>query len=208
MKLLFTCYDYGTLYKVLYPHVEYLESEDISNDPNLINDIIYEVYSINVYAEICRALNAGKIVFIPKSLGRNLEIPDLIIQDLYDEFSRRKQEITTRVIDHILVKGIRTDISLSLLNLLNSFSDLANAGYFVTENNRAEVYNKIIMDSIENDNGSEVIQKLENYLNAVGRISDILAPYRNMKEFLRKIDSLSTVEELDVEYENYMSSFL
>jgi hypothetical protein len=29
-----------------------------------------------------------------------------------------------------------------------------------------------------------------------------------MKEFLRKIDSLSTVEELDVEYENYMSSFL
>jgi hypothetical protein len=204
MKLLFDCLDFGTLLKISSLHIESIDS---TIPGSVDSNIVIEILSMEVYAEICRALNEGNNVFIPKSLDKDVGINDLIIQNVDDVIERRKNEISIRVKDHILVNGIKTDSSTAMLDVLIAFSELANLGYFVTENNRSEVYHKVIMDSVEKEDGSELIKKLENYLESVSRLNSIIQPYKNMLKFVAKLDTLTTIDQLNEEYENYMSSF-
>lgn len=84
---------------------------------------------------------------------------------------------------------------------------MADYGYFITEENRNDMYYKIISDSTEKDYGDKLIKALEKYLNSKNRLEGIIAPYENMVKFLSKLELAEDIEELNTEYENYMATF-
>lgn len=166
------------------------------------------------------ALKAGKKITASKIAFQSELLPvDLIVKDLPD-LDRRKLE----AVNEVAARMHNLLISISVLDLmeyLDTYVKLLNAGYFVTDTTREDVYFKLIEDAQSCEEPAELkdgctfeeevayseakkkhdqaqanLATLEKYLNAYDKLSSI----RNITDFLtstrEKIMEAKTDEDL------------
>lgn len=87
------------------------------------------------------------------------------------------------------------------ITLYSFFSDmvrLAAHGFFITDENREEVYLKII-DTAEED----LIQCLETYLDSKDKIDEVTSFHRRAMTFIRNLENAKTDAEIEKALEDY-----
>ena len=176
------------------------------------------------------ALKDGKKVTVGKTTDfPEIQPNDLVVDEL-DELERYKQ----MKVNEVAANMHQCLISISVIDLmeyLNNYVNLLNAGYYITDENREDQYFKIIEDSTSceepkqlpqdctyddelkyaeqkkrYDNAQRNLSMLEKYLNAY----DKLVGLKHITEFLSstrdKIKAAQTVEEVDQIYKVYLSN--
>lgn len=181
--------------------------------------------------ETCKkALKDGKKISIAKVQDYSEVIPsDLVIEEV-DELKRAKlvaiNEISARL--HQMLIGISI---IDLMDYLNNYISLLNAGYYITDQNREDKYFEIIEASQENEEPTPIsdnapfeeqqkfieqkqkydiaqfnLQILEKYLNSY----DKLAKIKHISDFLNevkdKINNAETLTEVQQQIEIYKSN--
>lgn len=139
------------------------------------------------------ALSVGKRVFVPKNLANEITSMDLIIGDT-DELEKKRLSLLFRA------RGSMTQAAAQLrafdfFEFTMCNNHLASKGFFITDNNREEVYIQII-----NSGDEKIIETLERYLNLLDRISVPNYQYNAYLEFEESVMGAKTLEELsDIE---------
>ena len=130
---------------------------------------------------------------------------ELMIDDLkqtkIDSLSIRKMSTIQR--GRLLINQ-RIDV-VSLMGfakfiILNNY--MADAGFFITDENREEKYLEII-----NTNNQTLIAKLEEYLEAKDKISQDLYWYTHFSTFQDSVESASSEEKIAIAFETFNSLF-
>lgn len=167
------------------------------------------------------ALVAGKKITTSKTTFESEVMPaDLVISDLPD-LDRHKLEAVNEVAARMHNLLITASV-IDLMDYLDNYVKLLNAGYFVTDATREDVYFKLIEDSQSCEEPAQLsgdctyeeevayaeakkkydlaqanLSTLEKYLNAYDKLSLI----RNSADFLtqtrEKINAAATQEELE-----------
>lgn len=176
------------------------------------------------------ALKAGKKITVSKTTFESELLPaDLVVADV-GELERRKLE----AVNEVAARMHNLLISISILDLmeyLDTYVKLLNAGYFVTDATREDTYFKLIEDAQSCEEPGELredcsyeeevayaeakkkyelaqanLTTLEQYLNAYDKLSSL----RNTADFLsstrEKINAAATPEELDETLAIYRSN--
>lgn len=186
--------------------------------------------SLFAIEECKRALAEGKRITISKQIEFPEVLPsDLIIQSL-DELDRHKQmainEISARLHQAIFAVSV-----IDLMEYLNNYICLLNAGYFITDANREDKYFEVIEASQEceepqplNENATfeeerEFIEKkqkyeiaqnnlntLEKYLNSYDKLIHIKHIVDFLNDIKQKIESSSTIDEVNDVLKIYKSN--
>lgn len=181
--------------------------------------------------EICKkALKDGKKISIAKAQDYSEIIPsDLVIEEV-DELKRAKliaiNEISARL--HQMLIGISI---IDLMDYLNNYISLLNAGYYITDQNREDKYFEIIEASQENEEPAPIsddasfeeqqkfieqkqkydsaqfnLQVLEKYLNSYDKLTKI----KNISDFLNgvkdRINNAETIDDVHHQIEIYKSN--
>jgi chromatin segregation and condensation protein Rec8/ScpA/Scc1 (kleisin family) len=81
-------------------------------------------------------------------------------------------------------------------------NDLANAGYFITNENREEKYLEILETGDE-----KLISKLEDYLNYKDEIETVAHLERRFSSFRTEIRAAASVEEVTAIEERFLEKF-
>lgn len=181
--------------------------------------------------EACKkALKDGKKISIAKAQDYSEVIPsDLVIEEV-DELKRAKlvaiNEISARL--HQMLIGISI---IDLMDYLNNYISLLNAGYYITDQNREDKYFEIIEASQENeeptpildnapfeeqqkfieqkqkyDNAQFNLQILEKYLNSYDKLTKIKHISDFLNEVKDKINNAETLTEIQQQVEIYKSN--
>lgn len=100
-----------------------------------------------------------------------------------------------RLINKIQQKNFNADSNvvtqLDLFEFMVGFANLANEGYFITNDNREEKYLEILSTNNEN-----LLTKLEKYLDAKDKFDDLNRRNRKVQNVKKQIEQATTVEEL------------
>jgi hypothetical protein len=141
-------------------------------------------------------LDKNKLVIEEDKLEQMVTLEDfkVVDADSIEEIKRAKlKELHSRMNEKMAV--------VSGLKLYSFFSDmvrLAAHGYFITDENREEVYLKII-DTADED----LIQCLETYLDSKDSIDQVTNFHRNSRTFITKLNMAETDEEIEKVIEEY-----
>lgn len=156
--------------------------------------------------EIKAALEAGFLVMLPKNLGREVGMLDVIIHKV-DRLTAAKQEAKYLVLNTF-------DACLEALSIIDIyaftaiFSKFAARGIFITDENiekvkelysidkeqlkdRDDAYVDIIMANSQQD-----LEDLQTLVDAQDKMKRVYEIYNEVKETQRKIDNAETVEEI------------
>ena len=156
--------------------------------------------------EIKAALEAGFLVMLPKNLGREVRMLDVIIHKV-DRLTAAKQEAKYLVLNTF-------DACLEALSIIDIyaftaiFSKFAAKGIFITDENvekvkelysidkeqlkdRDDAYVDIIMANSQQD-----LEDLQTLVDAQDKMKRVYEIYNEVKEAQRKIDNAETVEEV------------
>lgn len=139
------------------------------------------------------ALLKGKTVHIQKHRSASEVLPgEFEILDISEtdpvEAARKSAIIRIRM----LVTPELSKISgFALYGFMILNNDLANAGYFITNENREEKYLEILETGDE-----KLIQKLEDYLNYKDEIESVSHLERKFVQFRKDVRNSTTVEEV------------
>ena len=156
--------------------------------------------------EIKAALEAGFLVMLPKNLGREVGMLDVIIHKV-DRLTAAKQEAKYLVLNTF-------DACLEALSIIDIyaftaiFSKFAARGIFITDENiekvkelysidkeqlkdRDDAYVDIIMANSQQD-----LEDLQTLVDAQDKMKRVYEIYNEVKETQRKIDNAETLEEI------------
>lgn len=180
--------------------------------------------------ECKKALADGKRITLSKTLEYSEVQPKDLIIDEINEFQRYKQmainEITARMHQAIFAVNV-----FDLIDYLNCYISLLNAGYYITDSNREDKYFELIEASqeceeptaISEDAPFEEIQTymdakqkydtaqqnltlLENYLNCYDRLQMIKSKIKFFEDTRIKIQKANTIEDIDLQLKIYRSN--
>lgn len=180
--------------------------------------------------ECKKALADGKRITLSKTLEYSEVQPKDLIIDEINEFQRYKQmainEITARMHQAIFAVNV-----FDLMDYLNCYISLLNAGYYITDSNREDKYFELIEASqeceeptaISEDAPFEEIQTymdakqkydtaqqnltlLENYLNCYDRLQMIKSKIKFFEDTRIKIQEANTIEDIDLQLKIYRSN--
>ena len=156
------------------------------------------------YVKIEEALMNNKIVRIRKSMMTDEVLPgEFEVVDLGE--TDFLQEVRSAAISKVrmLVNPDLAKISgFALYGFIVLNNDLANAGYFITNENREEKYLEIL------ETGNEkLISKLEDYLNYKDEIEAIAQLERKFAAFRTEVKSAATIEEVTEIEQRFLERF-
>jgi len=142
---------------------------------------------------ISDAIVDNKIARINKTLTANEVQPwEIAVVDLAEtdpiQDARNAALVKVRM---IVTPEIAKIAGLTLYGFMVLNNDLANAGYFITNDNREEKYLEILETGDE-----KLVAKLEDYLNYKDEIENASHLERKFSKFTSAIRSASTIEEI------------
>lgn len=177
-----------------------------------------------------KALAAGKKITISKILEYpEVQPKDLVIEAL-DDLARCKQmainEVSARMHQALFTVSV-----IDLMDYLNNYVSLLNAGYFITDANREDKYFEVIEASQEceepeklDENATfeqeqEYIEKkqkydttqfnlntLEKYLNSYDKLMQLKHTTDFLTETRKNIENATTVDEVEKQLNIYRSN--
>lgn len=177
-----------------------------------------------------KALSDGKKITISKSQEYSEVQPNDLVIEVVDELSRCKQmainEVSARLHQALFSMSV-----IDLIDYLNNYVTLLNAGYYITDANREDKYFEVIENSQEceeptplNENSTfeeeqayiEKKQKydtaqfnlstLEKYLNSYDKLMQLKHNADFLNETRKKIEEAVTVGEIDNQLKIYRSN--
>ena len=153
---------------------------------------------------IKEALLANKLVNIPKSLTTTEVLPgEFTIVDLAQTDEIQEARNATLVKIRMLVTPELSKISgFALYGFMILNNDLANTGYFITNDNREEKYLEILETGDE-----KLITKLEDYLNYKDEIERVAQLERKFSACRSEIQSANTVDEIVAIEQRFLEQF-
>jgi hypothetical protein len=191
-KYLFIIYNEGDTSRITGTTVR---NDSFEVDP----DLYKETQSIDFFNTVSQLVKEGELRFNSNHSGE-LTVDDLK-QTKFDALQLKKYSILQR--GRLLINQ-RIDV-VSLMGfakfiILNNY--MADAGFFITDENREEKYLEII-----NANDTALISKLEEYLEAKDTISQDLYWYSHFSTFKDAVESASSEEKVDFAFETFNSLF-
>jgi len=176
----------------------------IQSDDYVVNhDMVYELpvdeQGIAMYQYIKAMLSTNQIQFLKETTGRLIQ-EDLILIP-YDADMVYREKVIHKGREYLNTRlGIHSIFEFFDYIMLNN--TLSAAGFVVTEKNRREKYLEII------DTGDiDLIDSLEQYLNALDRLNIINGWYRTYKEFEKNIYMADDEEAVDECYKIFVQIF-
>lgn len=184
--------------------------------------------SLLTIAKVKELLAKGVAVGFPKMM----QFPEAQLSDIIEIQS---DELTTRI--RVAVNDISTAMQqmiigvsvIDVMEYMNNYIKLLNAGYFITDSNREDKYFEIIEKSQDNPEpdplpenptfdqeqkhatmmrnyteAKENLSTLEKYLNAYDRIARVKYVYDLMDGTRQKVLASKTVEEVDFAMDEYL----
>lgn len=188
---------------------EYWIAQDVIEYDFVTLDIGEQYVRISNIAakEIKAALEVGFLVLIPKNLGREVGVMDIIVHKV-DRLTAAKEEakfVVRRTLDACLE-------ALSIIDIYSFtaiFSKFAARGIFITDENvekvkelytidkealkdRDDAYVDIIMA-----NSQEDLDDLQVLVDSQDKMKRVYEMYREVKDTEKKIDNAETLEEIE-----------
>lgn len=188
---------------------EYWIAQDVIEYDFVTLDIGEQYVRISNIAakEIKAALEVGFLVLIPKNLGREVGVMDIIVHKV-DRLTAAKEEakfVVRRTLDACLE-------ALSIIDIYSFtaiFSKFAARGIFITDENvekvkelytidkealkdRDDAYVDIIMA-----NSQEDLEDLQVLVDSQDKMKRVYEMYREVKDTEKKIDNAETLEEIE-----------
>lgn len=191
-KYLFIIYDEGDSTKIT--------GTTVRNDSFEVDTALYrETESIDFFNTVKDLLKDTELRFDSKHSGE-LTVADLK-QNKFDALQVKKFSTLQR--GRLLINQ-RIDV-VSLMGfakfiILNNY--MADAGFFITDENREEKYLEII-----NTNDQKLIGKLEEYLEAKDVISQDLYWHSHYSDFKNAVETASSEEKVELAFETFNSMF-
>ena len=179
-----------------------------------------------------KALSEGKKITVSKKTEFSEVQPNDLVIEVVDELSRHKQmainEVAARMHQALFAVNV-----IDLMDYLNNYVVLLNAGYYITDANREDKYFEVIEASQEceepealkddatfeqeqeyiekkqkYDNAQANLSALEKYLNSYDRLSNI----KHISDFLtktrKKIEDANSIEEINDIMQIYKSNLV
>lgn len=157
--------------------------------------------------EIKAALEVGFLVLIPKNLGREVGVMDIIVHKV-DRLTAAKEE-SKFVIRRTLDACLETLSIIDVYAFTSIFSKFASRGIFITDENvekvkelytidkealkdRDDAYVDIIMA-----NSQEDLDDLQVLVDSQDKMKRVYEMYREVKDTEKKIDNAETLEEIE-----------
>ena len=193
-----------------------------SSNSFLICDQNDVVKASKVSLELVRAaLAAGKKVFVPKLLAYSEVTPDDVVVKENSNLDAIKATAKHYIINLMNTNVTRVNI-LNVIDYMQCYMKLMNAGICITDQNREDKYFEIIeaAQSIEEpaplsqdatfdqqyeystnkqkyDAAQDNLKTLETYLNSYDQLSKINFVHKLLHSMLDEIDNASDVESID-----------
>lgn len=159
------------------------------------------------YKKIQKAIMEGQRVKIKKPLQSNEVMPnelEIINEDDGSIDHYRKSEI--RRAGMIITPSIGSLSGLSMYGFICLNNELAEKGFFITDDNRESMYLKILETGDE-----KLISKLEDYLNykdEIARIAGLHNKYEALRDQIADMDSTEEITKATDEFlEDYYSRY-
>ena len=179
-----------------------------------------------------KALSEGKKITVSKKTEfSEVQPKDLVIETL-DELSRYKQmainEVAARMHQALFAVNV-----IDLMDYLNNYIALLNAGYYITDANREDKYFEVIEASQEceepealkddatfeqeqeyiekkqkYDNAQFNLNTLEKYLNSYDKLANIKHISDFLTETRKKIEDANSIEEINDIVQIYKSNLV
>lgn len=181
--------------------------------------------------EACKkALSEGKKITISKAQEYSEVQPNDLVIEAVDELSRCKQMAINEVAAR-MHQALFTVSVIDLMDYLNNYVALLNAGYYVTDANREDKYFEVIENSQEveeptpltenstfeeeqdyiekkqkYDNAQANLSTLEKYLNSYDKLVNLKHTTDFLTDTRKKIEEAITISELDDILKKYRSN--
>lgn len=179
-----------------------------------------------------KALSEGKKITVSKKTEFSEVQPKDLVIEVVDELSRHKQmainEVAARMHQALFAVNV-----IDLMDYLNNYVTLLNAGYYITDANREDKYFEVIEASQEceepealkddatfeqeqeyiekkqkYDNAQFNLNTLEKYLNSYDKLANI----KHISDFLtdtrKKIEAAHSIEEVNDIMQIYKSNLV
>ena len=165
-------------------------------------EIIHPITDLAIYA-LELAHQNGKRVTITREaiLNEKIDISDLKVWEedvTITELDTKRGTIMQKVMaNYAALMNSEAFISLYDFNILNA--KFASMGYFITEENKQEIYIKII----EEDN-EDLLDDLEVFLEAKGRVENLYTLFKKIKWIQHELNYVKTVEEAEALFDEYV----
>jgi len=156
------------------------------------------------YVKIEEALMNNKIVRIRKSMMTDEVLPgEFEVVDLGEtDFLQEVRSAAISKVRMLVTPDLAKISGFALYGFIVLNNDLANAGYFITNENREEKYLEIL------ETGNEkLISKLEDYLNYKDEIEAIAQLERKFAAFRTEVKSAATIEEVTEIEQRFLERF-
>ena len=179
-----------------------------------------------------KALSEGKKITVSKKTEFSEVQPNDLVIEVVDELSRHKQmainEVAARMHQALFAVNV-----IDLMDYLNNYVVLLNAGYYITDANREDKYFEVIEASQEceepealkddatfeqeqeyiekkqkYDNAQANLSTLEKYLNSYDRLSNIKHISDFLTETRKKIEDANSIEEINDIMQIYKSNLV
>lgn len=176
-----------------------IQADDYVVDPDMVYELPVDEQGIAMYQYIKAMLPANQIQFLKDTTGR-LIVEDLILIP-YDANMVYREKVIHKGREYLNTRlGIHSIFEFFDFIMLNN--TLAAAGFVVTEKNRREKYLEII------DTGDiDLIDSLEQYLNALDKLNIINGWYRTYKEFEKSVYMADNELAVDECYKIFVQIF-
>ena len=167
-----------------------------------------------------KALSEGKKITVSKKTEFSEVQPKDLVIEIVDELSRHKQmainEVAARMHQALFAVNV-----IDLMDYLNNYIALLNAGYYITDANREDKYFEVIEASQEceepealkddatfeqeqeyiekkqkYDNAQFNLNTLEKYLNSYDKLTQLKHITDFLTETRKKIEEASTIEDV------------
>lgn len=179
-----------------------------------------------------KALSEGKKITVSKKTEFSEVQPKDLVIEAVDELSRHKQmainEVAARMHQALFAVNV-----IDLMDYLNNYVVLLNAGYYITDANREDKYFEVIEASQEceepealkddatfeqeqeyiekkqkYDNAQANLSALEKYLNSYDKLASLKIITTFLTDTRKKLEDASSIEEVDDIMKVYKSNLV
>ncbi|MHA1814870.1 MAG: hypothetical protein ACTSX1_02610 [Candidatus Heimdallarchaeaceae archaeon] len=141
-------------------------------------------------------MDGHKLIIGKEKLEQMVTLEDFEKVEINTSKERKLAKLTE--LYNILNDKMAVVTGLSLYSFFSDMVMLAAHGYFITDDNREEVYLKII-DTADED----LIQCLETYLDSKDKIDGVTSFNRKATSLIRNLEKTETDEEIEKALEEY-----
>jgi len=132
----------------------------------------------------------GKKIVIKKKLLKGTYILEDFMEKKVTKFEETKQKLMCQFRSKVAGLAIATSF-FEIYEFIAVTGMLASQGIFLTDENREETYLNII-----NTGNEELINSLERYLEIKGSMDKLFNEYKNISDFMKRIEKTNSLEEL------------